>query len=79
VVDIEGEADRHASAGDVRDRARDELGGRLLEVEVVEGEIEALLRPGDELPEVLGDLQGGLAAVGECPDLERQAYPRTRK
>jgi hypothetical protein len=79
VVDVEGKADGDAAAGDVRDRARNELGGGLLEVEVVEGEVEPLLRCGDELADVFGDLEGGLAAVGECPDLERQAYPRTRK
>jgi hypothetical protein len=62
-----------------RQRARDELPGRLLEVEVVEREVEALLGPGDELARVLGDLERLLAAVGEGADLERQAYPRAWK
>jgi hypothetical protein len=62
-----------------RERARDELPRRLLEVEVVEREVEGLLRGGDELACVLGDLERALAAIGEGADLERQAYPRAWK
>jgi hypothetical protein len=65
--------------GGRHERARDELPGRLLEVEVVEREVEGLLRGGDELARVLGDLERALAAVGEGADLERQAYPRAWK
>jgi hypothetical protein len=73
VVDVEGEADGHSAPGDSHERARDELGGRLLEVEVVEGEVECLLGRRDELPGVLGDLEGALAAVRQCADFDRQA------
>jgi hypothetical protein len=59
--------------------AGDELGRRLLEVEVVEGEVERLLRGRDELAGVLGDLERALAAVREGADVERQAYPRVRR
>jgi hypothetical protein len=65
--------------GGRRESARDQLSGWLLEVEVVEREIESLLRGGDELARVLGDLERALAAVGEGADLERQAYPRAWK
>jgi hypothetical protein len=65
--------------GSRRQRARDELPGRLLEIEVVEREVEALLGSGDELARVFGDLERALAAVGEGADLERQAYPRAWK
>jgi hypothetical protein len=79
VVDVVGQAHLHASVGGGRQRARDELAGRLLEVEVVERQVEARLRRGDELARVLGDLERALAAVGEGADLERQAYPRAWK
>jgi hypothetical protein len=60
-------------------RACDQFPGRLLEVEVVERQVEALLRGRDELARVLGDLERALTAVGEGADLERQAYPRAWK
>jgi hypothetical protein len=77
VVDVVGEADGDAALGSGRERARDELRGGLLEIEIVEGEVERLSRCRDELSGVLGDLECALAAVGQCPDVECQAYPRT--
>jgi hypothetical protein len=62
--------------GGAHERAGDELPGWLLEVEVVERQVEALLGGGDELARVPGDLERALAAVGKGADLERQAYPR---
>jgi hypothetical protein len=73
MIDVEGQTDRDASPGDVGERARDEASRRLGEVEVVEGEVEALLRGRDELAYVLGDLEGALAAVRQCSDLDCQA------
>jgi hypothetical protein len=61
------------------ERARDELPGRPVEVEVVERQVQGLLRGGDELAGVLGDLERALAAVGEGANFERQAYPRAWK
>jgi hypothetical protein len=79
VVDVVGQAHLHAPARCGRERARDQLPSRLLEIEVVERQVEALLGGGDELARVLGDLEGALAAVREGADLERQAYPRALK
>jgi DNA gyrase/topoisomerase IV subunit A len=79
VVDVVREADGDATLCRRREGARDELRGRLLEIEVVEGEVERLSRRRDELTGVLGDLERALAAVRQCPDVERQAYPLARR
>jgi hypothetical protein len=73
VVDVEGEPDGDPASRRGRERAGDEPRGRLLEVEVVEREVERALRGGDELAGILGDLEGALAPVRQCPDLDRQA------
>jgi hypothetical protein len=73
VVDVEREPDRYAFPGRIGECARHQTRGRLLEVEVVEGQVERLPGPGDELTDVLGDLEGALAPVGQCVDLDRQA------
>jgi hypothetical protein len=73
VIEVEREPDGHSAARRVGERARDETSGGLLEVEVVEGEIERLARAGDELAGVFGDLEGALAPVGQCADVDRQA------
>jgi hypothetical protein len=73
VVDVEGEPNGDAASRRVRQCAGDEPGGRLLEVEVVEREVERALRGRDELAGILGDLEGALAPVRQCPDLDRQA------
>jgi hypothetical protein len=73
VVDVEREPDGYPSPRGVGDRTGDEPGGGLLQVEVVESEVEGLPRGGDELPGVFGDLEGGLAPVGQRADLDRQA------
>ena len=79
MIDVEGEPNGDSSPGDIRERARDEPGGWLLEVEVVQGEVEPLTRGGDELADVFGDLEGALATVGQCADFDGQAKPRTRR
>jgi hypothetical protein len=73
VIDVEGEAHGHAATGRLGDRARDQPGGRLLQVEVVEGEVERAGRAGDERACFLGDLEGALASVGQGADVDRQA------
>jgi hypothetical protein len=73
MIDVEREADGDAAPRRVGERACDETGRGLLEVEVVEGEIEGAAGGGDELARVLGDLEGALTAVRECPNLDRQA------
>jgi hypothetical protein len=73
VIDVEGEAHGHAPTGRVGDRARHQPGGRLLEVEVVEREVERTARGRNELARVLGDLECALASVGQGADVDRQA------
>jgi hypothetical protein len=73
VIDVEREPDGDAPPRSVREGARDETGGRLFEVEVVEGKLEGRSRAGDELARVLGDLEGALTPVGQGPNLDRQA------
>jgi hypothetical protein len=79
VVDVEREPNRDAALSGGRQSARDEPRGRLLEVEVVEGEVECLPSAREKFADVLGDLERALSAVRECADLDRQAYPRTRR
>jgi hypothetical protein len=64
VVDVEGKAYGDAAVCGVRQRARHEARGRLLEIEVVEGEVERPLRARDELADELGDLESALPPVG---------------
>jgi hypothetical protein len=70
VVDVEGEPDLDAPPLGVEERAGDELRGGLLQVEVVEGQVERILRPREEVGDQLGDLERGLASVGQCADLD---------
>jgi len=44
VVGVEGQPDGNAAPRGVQERARDEARRRLLEIEVIESEIESLLR-----------------------------------
>ena len=71
MVLVEGEADRDSAAGRVLDRAGDEALGLVGEPEVVDRDLEGALRGRDEAGEGLGDLERGLAPVGECPDLDQ--------
>jgi hypothetical protein len=79
VVDVVGQSDGDAALRGSRQGAGNELRGGLLQVEVVEGEVERLSRGRDELADVLADLERALAAVRQCAEVERQAYPRTRR
>jgi hypothetical protein len=71
VVLVEGEPDGYAPPGRVFDRPRDQPLGLVGEAEVVDSDVESALRAGDEASERLRDLDRGLAAVGERPDLDQ--------
>ena len=71
MVQVEGEADGDSPAGRVLERPGDESLGLVGEAEVVDGDVERMLRGGDEVPEGLRDLDRRLAAVSECPDLDQ--------
>jgi hypothetical protein len=57
----------------VGERARHEPRGRLLEIEVIEGEVESAARGRYELANVLGDLERALPPVRQRADVDRQA------
>jgi hypothetical protein len=71
MVLVEGKPDGHALAGRVLERARDQPLGLVGEAEVVDRDVEAALRRGDEAGERLRDLDRRLAAVGERPELDQ--------
>jgi hypothetical protein len=73
VIDVEGEPNGDAPSGDTRERVGHELGRRLEEVEVVEGEVEARPGGGEEISDLPRDFEGALAAVGQGVDVNRQA------
>jgi hypothetical protein len=81
VVDVEGEPDRDAAALRLEQSRRDELRRLLLEVEVIEGKVEGLLRLGEEAGRVLGDLERGLTPVPESAELDvrRSRGPGSRR
>jgi hypothetical protein len=70
VVDVEGEPDGDPALPGIEERARNELGRLLLQVEVVESEVERLLRAREEAGRELGDLERGLASVRQGADFE---------
>jgi hypothetical protein len=70
MVDVEGEPHRDAALLSVEQGGRDELCGLLLEVEVVEREVEALLRSAQEAGDELGDLERALTPVRQGADVD---------
>ena len=70
VVRVEREPDGDASALRLDDRVAHDLRSRLEEIEVVEREVEAPASVAEEGGELVGDLQRGLAAVGERAHLD---------
>ena len=72
-VDVEGKPHGDAPLLGLDHGAGDDLGGRLEEVEVVEGEVEAPAGRVEEPREAVRDLGRGLAAVGERVRLEHEA------
>jgi hypothetical protein len=78
VVEVVGEADTHAAIYGRDERVPDDVRGRACQAEVVEREVEPLLRGTDEGGNGMRDLVCGLTPVGQEPQLEavtRRDYP----
>ncbi|HEX3255368.1 MAG TPA: hypothetical protein VHQ96_06220 [Gaiellaceae bacterium] len=70
MVDVEREAHGDAALLRFEQRVGDEPRRVLLQIEVVEREIEALLRAGQEVRRELGDLERGLTPVRQRSDVD---------
>jgi hypothetical protein len=70
VVDVVDEPDGDAAAVGVEQRVLDDLGGVVVEANVVEGQIETPLGGAQELGHLTSDVDGGLAAVAVRSDLD---------
>lgn len=78
MVEVVGEANAHPAVDRGDERVSDDVGGRARQTEVVEREVEALLRDADEGGDCVGDLVCGLTPVGQEPQVEavpRRVYP----
>jgi len=71
MVVVEREPDGDALLRRALDRAGDEPLRLVGEAEVVDGDLEGALGGGDEVGQRARDLDRGLAAVGERPDLDQ--------
>jgi hypothetical protein len=76
-VDVVREPDGDAAPGGAGQRALDGRGEIVREVEVVDRDLERVLRRRDEGGERLGRVLGRLAAVGERPELDQGACARS--
>jgi hypothetical protein len=76
VVDVVREADGDAALGRAGERSLDDLREVVGEVEVVDRDLERVLRGRDEVGEGVGRLLGRLGAVGERPDVDQNAFAR---
>ena len=74
MVDVVGEPHGDAALCRAGECSFDDLREVVGEVEVVDRDLERVLRGGDEVGEGLGRLLGGLAAVGERAKLYRGAF-----
>ncbi len=63
MVDVVDEPHRDASVLGAVDRSLEDLRGLVVQPDVVERELEALLRSAEELGHLVCDVDGGLAAV----------------
>jgi hypothetical protein len=70
VVDVEREPDGDSPPLRLEERARDELGRLLLEVEVVQCQVEGRAGGGEEVGRELGDLQCALTSVRQGADFD---------
>jgi hypothetical protein len=77
VVDVVGEPHRDAALGRGGEGALDDLREVVGKVEVVDRDLERVLRGCDEVGERLGRLLGRLAAVGEGAELDQEAFARS--
>jgi hypothetical protein len=71
VVDVVDEPQRNAALVGVRERALDDRGKLGREVDVVDRDLEGLLRGADEVGERVRDVVGLLAAVRQRADFDR--------
>jgi hypothetical protein len=76
VVDVVREPDGDASLARSDQRVRDDLGGRRLEAQVVQCDVERPLRGAEEIGDRARDLVGGLAAVAQRPDVDQLCFAR---
>jgi hypothetical protein len=73
VVDVVGEPDRNAALDRGVDRVLDDGGDRRWQVDVVDRDLERVLRGPDEVGQRVRDIVGRLAAVRQRPDVDRIA------
>jgi hypothetical protein len=71
VVEVVDEPDRHAALRRTDDRAGHAVGHSAVEPDVVDGDVEALLRRLAEPLQLVGDLGGRLTAVRKCPQFDQ--------
>ena len=67
MVDVVRQAHEDAALLRRKQRSEHDRAGVRLEADVVEGEVERSLRPGQEAGHLAGHLRGTLAAVGQRP------------
>jgi hypothetical protein len=76
VVEVVRESHTDPAAGRCDERGADDLGGLVVEADVVEGEIERGAGAADEVGDRVGDVERRLAAVGQQPESDRVAVRR---
>jgi hypothetical protein len=77
IVDVVREPNRDTALGGVDERALDDQRELVGEMEVVDGDLERVLRARDERGQRLGRLLGRLASVDERPQLDQDVCPRS--
>jgi hypothetical protein len=76
VVDVVREPDGDAALRRADERALDDLLQVVRQMEVVDGDLERLLRAGDEVRQCAGRAFRRLGAVGERVDVDQDAFAR---
>jgi hypothetical protein len=67
----------HAAFVRAGERAPDDVGGVVVQPDVVEGELERLARSSDEARELVRDVERLLAAVGERANPDQGCFARS--
>jgi hypothetical protein len=73
LLEVVGESHRDAARCRLGECTEETGPGGIREPDVVDRDVEAVLRRGEPVGEQLDDLRGGLAAVGESPELDQEA------
>jgi hypothetical protein len=73
LLEVVGESHGDAPRRRLGERIEKNRPGGIREPNVVDRDVEAVLRRGEPVNEDLDDLRGGLAAVGESPELDQEA------